>query len=270
MKPMAWAAAMVGLLIIVERIHGDSPQTPTTTNLAEPIASPDGEGTGSGADSAERSAAIPPAVDLRPQFASFDLTPRRQGKRNTCSVFTTTAALEFALSRHLGEGTQLSVEYLNWACNQVTRHKPVDRGQFFHDLLKGFDQHGICLEAEMPYAKTFSADYAPSHRAIDEAQQISATPFTIHWINPWKKTQGLSESQLHEIKVVLASGWPVAAGSNHSRLLVGYTDDANQPGGGSFITKDSGKGKYSTVTYEFAKSKIGDVFWIEAPLKPAK
>lgn len=269
MKLMAWAAAMVGLLI-AGQLRGVSPPMSPERNRAEQVASVDRAGAGSGSDLPEQSAIIPPAIDLRPQFASFDLTPRRQGKRNTCSVFTTAAALEFALSRHRGEGTELSVEYLNWACNQVTRHKPVDRGQFFHDLLKGFDRHGICLETEMPYAKTFSADYTPSQRAIEEADQIGATPFTIHWINPWKKQQGLSETQLNEIKIVLASGWPVAAGSSHSRLLVGYTDDANQPGGGSFITKDSGKGKYSTVTYEFAKSKIGDVFWIEAPLKPAK
>ena len=44
----------------------------------------------------------------------------RQGDRGTCSVFTTTSALEFAFSRYMGKSVRLSVEYLNWAANQVT------------------------------------------------------------------------------------------------------------------------------------------------------
>ena len=79
---------------------------------------------------------------------------------------------------------------------------------------------------------------------------------------------GLTDQQLREIKETLASGWPVAAGSSHSLLLVGYVNDLKQPGGGVFITKDSGKAAFDSVTYEFAKTKIGDVFWVEAPPKP--
>src|SRR5438132_10068920 len=62
---------------------------------------------------------LPKSVDLRRQFKEWKLLPKSQGHRNTCSVFTTTAALEFAVSKHTGRGTRLSVEYLNWACNQV-------------------------------------------------------------------------------------------------------------------------------------------------------
>ena len=52
--------------------------------------------------------------------------------------------------------------------------------------------------------------------------------------------------------------------------VVGYADDASQPGGGVFLTKDSGSAAFDLVTYEFAKTKIGDVFWVEAPPKAAK
>ena len=69
---------------------------------------------------------------------------------------------------------------------------------------------------------------------------------------------------------MLAKGYPVAAGSSHSRLLVGYADDPGQPGGGFFLTKDSGKAAFDLVTYDFAKTKVGDVFWVEAPPKAAK
>jgi hypothetical protein len=47
---------------------------------------------------------------------------------------------------------------------------------------------------------------------------------------------------MHEINGVLAKGWPVAAGSEHSRLFVGYRDDPTKPGGGLFIVKNSATG----------------------------
>ena len=74
---------------------------------------------------------------------------------------------------------------------------------------------------------------------------------------------------MHEIKAVLAIGYPVGAGAEHSRLLVGYHDDLKQPGGGVFFTKDSGSGKFDEVTYQFVKTKVGDVFWVEALDKKA-
>lgn len=55
---------------------------------------------------------------------------------------------------------------------------------------------------------------------------------------------------------------PVAAGASHSRLFVGYVDDEKEPGGGVFLTKDSGS--YSRVTYEFAKTQVNDFFWVDA------
>src|SRR2546423_13203843 len=36
---------------------------------------------------------LPESVDLRRQFKAWKLLPKNQGHRNTCSVFTTTAAL---------------------------------------------------------------------------------------------------------------------------------------------------------------------------------
>lgn len=54
-------------------------------------------------------------VDLRPLFDRWDLPPRAQGDRNTCSVFAVTGAIEFALAEKQGRGTRLSVEFLNWA-----------------------------------------------------------------------------------------------------------------------------------------------------------
>jgi len=33
--------------------------------------------------------------------------------------------------------------------------------------------------------------------------------------------------------------------------------------------KDSAAIAYNTITCEFAKEKIGDVFWVDSPAKPA-
>jgi hypothetical protein len=208
---------------------------------------------------------LPKSVDLRPQFKRWNLTPKSQGARNTCSVFVTTGALEFAVSKHYRRGTRLSVEYLNWACNQVIHNETSDRGQFFHDLLRGFQQHGICLEVNMPYKDRFDPQLKPSEVALEKAKEIKSLKPTVHWINPWKPKPGLTDEHLREIKTVLAKGYPVAAGSSHSRLLVGYRDDPRQAGGGVYLAKDSGAGAFNTVTYEFVKQNVGDVFWVEAP-----
>ncbi len=208
-------------------------------------------------------------ADLRPEFKKWGLEPVRQGERGTCSVFTTNSALEFAISRRTGKGVRLSVEYLNWAANQATGH-PTD-GQFFHNCLAGFDKLGVCYAADMPYAATFDAKRVPSEKAKADARRLHALAtkaLRVHWINPLKPKPGLTDVHLHEIKAVLAIGYPVAAGSEHSRLLVGYRDDPKQPGGGAFFTKDSGTGGYEEVTYEFVKTKVGDVFWVETLAKP--
>jgi len=208
--------------------------------------------------------ALPAEVDLRPAMDELGLKPRRQGRRGTCSVFTTAGAFEFALSKQRGESTPLSVEYLNWSCNQITHNKQ-DRGQFFHNLLAGYERHGVCLESEMPYTRRFDPELAPTEDAIKSAEQIHKNAFQVHWIKPIGGQPGVTAEQLIEIKKVLASGLPVAAGASHSRLLVGYIDDAAEPGGGVLLTKDSGSGSYSRVTYEFAKTKVNDVFWVDLP-----
>jgi hypothetical protein len=209
--------------------------------------------------------ALPSQVDLLPLFRKYQLEPRGQGRRNTCSVFTATEAIEFALSRSADRGVRLSVEYLNWACNQVIGNKTDDRGQFFHDLLKGYQRYGVCPEKDMPYQTRFDPELKPSPAAREKARAALQARLLIHWINPWKKDPGLTNEQLREIKEVIARRWPVAAGSSHSRLLVGYVDDPRQPGGGLFRTIDSGRAGIDAVSYDFVKTKVGDVFWVEAP-----
>jgi hypothetical protein len=208
---------------------------------------------------------LPTRVDLRPQMTEWGLVPRRQGRRNTCSVFATTGVFEFAASKQNNKGTRFSVEYLNWACNEVINNHTQDRGQFFRDLLRAYEKHGICSESEMAYTRRFDPELKPSDAAIASAQKNRDLAFKVHWLRRWRNPPGLKEWNLRDIKQVLASGYPVAAGASHSRIIVGYEDDAKQPAGGIFHTQDSGSGRFDKVTYEFALKEMNDLFWVEAP-----
>lgn len=212
---------------------------------------------------------LPQKVDLRQQFAQWKLPPRAQGDRNTCSVFVTVGAFEFALSKRHDRGMPLSVEYSNWAANRVVRNSTEDRGQFFHHLLKGYERYGLCRDELMPYEEKFQ-NTPPTDAAKQDAEATRKLGFQVHWIRPWSKESGLTDKQFTEIRQTLTKGWPVCAGSDHSRLLVGYVDDAKQPGGGKFITRDSGLGDYGEVTYDWTRRHVYDLFWIELPDKAAE
>jgi hypothetical protein len=209
---------------------------------------------------------LPEKIDLRPVFSQWKLPPRPQGSRNTCSVFVTVGAFEYAISKRHDRGVPLSVEYSNWACNQIIHNTTEDRGQFFHHLLRGYEKHGLCHEELMPYEEKFQ-NTSPSDAARRDADTTQKLGFQVHWIRKWSKESGLSDKQFAEIRQTLANGWPVCAGSDHSRLLVGYINDAKQPGGGKFITRDSGLGAYGEVTYEWTRRNLYHLFWVELPDK---
>lgn len=211
-------------------------------------------------------ASQPSSVDLRPRLLALGLSPRGQGARGTCSVFTTCAAIEFALAVHRGKGLRLSPEFVNWAAGQASG-RPSD-GNFFHNALAGFERHGVCAESNMPYQAAFDAKLSPSAAASAEAERVRDElrgAVVVRWIVPWTADRfGVSDEQFAEIRRVLASGYPVAAGSGHSRLLVGYRDDASVPGGGVFLTEDSALSRFDEVTYEFVRKQVADAFWVEA------
>jgi len=103
--------------------------------------------------------------------------------------------MEYALARRLDRGVPLSVEFANWAANRV-----IDRdqdGHFFWEVIKGYEAHGICGEAEMPYAAEFRADRQPSEAALASAAKLKHPRLTFHWVRPYdgKTGLGLEEGQ---------------------------------------------------------------------------
>jgi C1A family cysteine protease len=201
-------------------------------------------------------------IDLRPAFTNWGLPLRLQGGRGTCSVFTMAGALEYALARDQQHGTALSIEFLNWASNDATTNS--QDGGFFSDLWAGFVVYGICPETDMPYRQHYNPKLRPDESALQRAKELAKADLRLHWIKPWDVHTGLNEAQVLEIKRVLSQRWPVCAGmrwpkterwqdgvlrmappegvfDGHSVLLVGYTDDPKQPGGGTVLIRNSGQ-----------------------------
>jgi hypothetical protein len=230
-------------------------------------------------------------VDLRPAFEEWGIELRLQGKRRTCSVFTVAGALEYALACQCDQGTQLSVEFLNWASNQTLGE--MEDGSFFSDLWQGFTTYGVCPEQDMPYQSEFDPNRTPNPAALDRAHLLQRTNYRLHWIKPWDPNTGLSETQLADIKRTLHRQWPVCGGfrwpkkpvrwnhgilempppegvfDGHSVLLVGYQDDPKQAGGGVFVFRNSNHlGRERYMTYAYAIAYMNDALWIEYKTKP--
>jgi len=229
--------------------------------------------------------AKPAEKDLRPELKKAGVTPRQQGARGTCSVFTIAAALEYAFAKSNKPAGRLSVEYLNWASNQVVGHA-VDGG-FFSDLWKGWRAWGICRESELPYAKNFDAAQKPDDAVIAAGKELAAAAnLRLHWIKRWNVRTGLTSQQMTSLKETLARGWPVCAGlrwpkneewsdgllqmrppqevfDGHSILLTGYQEDATQPGGGAFTFYNTNHPDMNCrMTWEYAAAYMNDAAWI--------
>lgn len=220
-------------------------------------------------------APLPTQVDLRESIDRSGLGPRSQGRRPTCSVFTVISVLEITLAKATGTATRLSPEYANRAKNLVIG-RDTDGG-FFHDILAGLAAHGAVRESSFPYARSFDPKAAPAVTEEDLAKEASALRETIAqrlrvvWVKPWSNSvKGLDAAQFDTVRRTLAAGIPVATGMAHSRTLVGYRDDDKVPGGGIFLTLDSGVGRYAEVSYEFVRSELFDVFFFEILPEPVK
>lgn len=232
----------------------------------------------------------PALIDLRPRLAAWELPARSQGGRPTCSVFTFTGALEFAVARSRNRGERLSVDFLNWSANQ-TRGGTRDGG-YFSDMWNGFAAHGICAEEKMPYQPEFDPARSPAPDVLADAKKKLELGLQLHWIKKWNVETGLTEDEFAGVRKTLDRGWPVCGGfrwpkkarwkkdvlqmcaakdvfDGHSVLLVGYHDDAGQPGGGVFIFRNTnGDARDGQMPYSYARAYMNDAVWVESNVKP--
>ncbi len=242
-------------------------------------------------DTASAADGLPAKVDLTPEFQRLELPAHAQGNSDVCSLFAVTSVADFESARH-GAGRQpcLSEEYLIWAARQATGK---DHNQaMFYEAVEGLNVLGICDEALMPYTTNANpksgSTRRPSPKARADARQ-RAERWQVHWIRRWDVSRPMSDAQFQGIKVALAKGHPVACGlrwpnklkgssilsdnppggvsDGHSIAFVGYTDDADAPGGGTFRFRNSfgadwGDHGYGLMSYAYARKYANDAIWL--------
>ncbi len=225
--------------------------------------------------------------NLRPLFDKYGMTIRDQAGRGTCSVFAIVGLMEFEYAHLLDQRVPLSVEYLNWASNQVTGE--TEDGSFFSDALKGLLKYGICEDSLFPYySRNYTKKVAPSAAAIKDGKKRRQTG--IVWIKQWDPKTGMTDDQILQVKSQIRAGHPVAIGfqwprnegeyrkivdgimtippregvfDGHSIIMVGYQDDPKIPGGGWFLFRNShginyGDGGYGKMPYEYLSKYAND------------
>ena len=235
-----------------------------------------------------RDTRLPPRVNLGPEFAKRAITPRTQGKRNTCSLFAITALAEYECSRDdQRTRMQLSEEYLIWAANEATGL--LGDQAMFYEAVHGLNTFGICASSLMPYQRTSAADRTPSKRASTNARKLSGR-WKVHWIKRWDRNRGLSDDELTSVKTALANEHPVACGlrwpkafrgaalldlpppggvfDGHSIVFTGYDDDGGRDRGGILFFRNSngpewGRNGYGVMSYAYARVYANDALWLK-------
>ncbi|HBB91162.1 MAG TPA: hypothetical protein DC042_05450 [Bacteroidales bacterium] len=224
---------------------------------------------------------------LKPLFDQYGLTVREQGGRGTCSVFAIVGLMEFEYAHRYGQKVNLSVEYLNWASNQVTGE--TEDGSFFSDALTGLLKYGICEDSLFPYySRNYTKKVAPSEAALIDAKERRRAQ--IVWIKEWDPNIGMSWDQIGQVKAEIRAQHPVAIGfqwpksdeqyrrlvnglmsvppregvfDGHSIIMAGYQDDPKAPGGGWFLFRNShgagyGESGYGKMPYEYLSRYAND------------
>jgi len=226
--------------------------------------------------------ALPAEVDLQPQFDRCGLAVKNQGGRPTCSLFAVTGLAEFEWgTAQPAAATRFSEEFLAWGANDATG--TAGDQAMFHEATQALQRYGMCREDDMPYDAGSSS--LPSEAARRDAR--SRDSWRVIWIKRWNIANGLSSEQSAAIREQLSAGHPVAVGmrwpthpqldehaqlttapgtgvvDGHSVLLVGYRDDASQPGGGSFKLRNSfgpewGAAGYAWLSYDYVQQYTND------------
>jgi hypothetical protein len=225
--------------------------------------------------------------DLRPLFYKYGIEIYNQGDRGTCSVFALTGLLEFEYAKVEGRTVPLSVEYLNWASNQITGIN--EDGSYFSDAITALRKYGISTNELFPYYdRNNTHKVEPSSVAVRDAKKRRG--ILAKWIKEWDPNTGMSLEQLTTVKNQILTEHPVAIGfrwpkknekyrqvvngmmtvpplegvfDGHSVLMVGFKDDPDINGGGYFIFKNSfgkdyGEKGYGKMPYEYVLKYAND------------
>ncbi|MSP12469.1 MAG: hypothetical protein EXR62_05870 [Chloroflexi bacterium] len=198
-------------------------------------------------------AVLPAKIDLRARMPSV----RDQGGRGTCVAHACTAVREYLLGEQSTAGN-LSEQYLYWDCKK--RDGYAGGGTYISVAMTCLQEDGICGEEVWPYNLQQMVD--------NEGQgppPSTASPDATRW--RISSSQQLKARGVDGIRQVLANNQPVAFAvpvytfwfaepgrstgdirmplstdheeGGHAMCMVGYEDDPEVPGGGSFLVRNS-------------------------------
>ncbi|HEX9930213.1 MAG TPA: C1 family peptidase [Pyrinomonadaceae bacterium] len=188
---------------------------------------------------------------------------RDQGDRGTCVAFSTVAVMEYAARRAGFNVNDLSEQYLYWAVKQIDQY-PKD-GTWLEFSFPVAKQQGTCLEDLWRYESdvipgdlTHGNPPNPEKCAADALTHAFRRAIRIrNYRQPDAIKEQLRQDRLVAIAIPVFKSWyknPASrltgkihlplqsdrfALNGHAIVLVGYVDDANEPGGGYFIVRNS-------------------------------
>lgn len=182
---------------------------------------------------------------------------QNQAKRGTCVAFATVSALEAA---HNKGKTNLSEQMQYWICKQVDG-MPSQEGSWVSTAFeKGIPQYGFCEETLWPYNPEFTGDpgQGPAPKeAVKAARKNKAKRINRIEANSVDALKAaLNAGDVIAMSVPVFASWarnPETARTGkigmpipgedviggHAMAFVGYKNDANAPGGGYFIVRNS-------------------------------
>lgn len=204
--------------------------------------------------------AVPASVNHISQMPSI----RNQGGRGTCVAFALTAAHEFYRSQS-SSPQDLSEQFLYDRSKQIDGSPDVC-GTYQVKAAQVLSSIGECREVVWPYNPSGPCNNngtLPGNALADAAnfkvQSIilnqndvnaiktalfggSCVSFSIPVYNSWYQNAATYQSGLITMRI---GNEPVVAG--HAMCFVGYQDDANAPGGGYFLLRNSWDGSFGTA-----------------------
>jgi len=198
-------------------------------------------------------AVLPTQVNLIARMPSV----RNQQGRGTCVAHACAAAREYLLGQESTAG-DLSEQFLYWACKQ--RDGFPGEGTFIKTAMAVLEDDGVCTEAVWPYNPTKIADNEGQGPPPANAKEMAAgyriakgEPVEPRWVDELKKA--LANGKPVAFAVPVYSYWltePVHTNGDiriplpsdkalggHAMCMVGYQDDADVPGGGYFLVRNS-------------------------------
>ena len=200
---------------------------------------------------------LPPAVRLMKSLSP----PKDQGERGTCVAFAGVALREFLA----GPDTDFSEQFLYWGCKELDGQD--GPGTTIHTAMSALSRYGVCREESWPYSPKQDpqneSQGPPPRGAVEEARRFrmahsrTVEPSLVEHYKQVLAGDDEAPGMPVVIGVLVFRSWYMSAETHrtgkitlplpgerplpggHAMCVVGYVDEADAPGGGYFIVRNS-------------------------------